>query len=337
MSYEAGEIYFVREVSEGEQLSPFVKIGLVKSPRVSATRLSEHQTGNPRRLLIPEGHIVATDAVSLVEAQLHRRYASNRVGGEWFSFESDKQLLQVISDTRALAIDAEKLAFVFVQADNFQKSASNGETVRATDSDLEIATRLADATAKMAFCKKIESDINEKLKEAVREGEDVGTVQNRTYKPKFDEAAFADKHPEIYSKYLELEPFWYSRFLSNKKVDASESLGAEFELAISEIQSLMSAIGGTSDAYKISEPTMLVTQLKALADWDLKYATAQMKVACGVNEAIEGVCSWKRYQDSKQEFDLKKFTGEHPDFYMEYLTDAVTKEYVLRPRGNART
>ena len=61
MSYKSGEIYFVREFQSGSKsLTPFVKIGLVASPRVSQERLLEHQTGNPRQLTIPEGHVTAT-------------------------------------------------------------------------------------------------------------------------------------------------------------------------------------------------------------------------------------------------------------------------------------
>ena len=97
MSIKPGEIYFVREVAnDSASFTPFVKIGLVTAPKVCAERLLELQTGNPRKLTIPEGFCISTDAVSMVEAQLHRRLSNFRIGGEWFKFTDEQDLANAV-------------------------------------------------------------------------------------------------------------------------------------------------------------------------------------------------------------------------------------------------
>ena len=66
METTKGEIYFIREMEAG-QLTEHTKIGLIsyKKDRSSNDRLPEHQTGNPRKLVI--SHVVVTDCVTAVE------------------------------------------------------------------------------------------------------------------------------------------------------------------------------------------------------------------------------------------------------------------------------
>ena len=62
MVTSAGELYFLRETDYVTgQLTPFTKIGIVRDGRGSADRLRDHQTGNPRTLVL---HSVITDSTS---------------------------------------------------------------------------------------------------------------------------------------------------------------------------------------------------------------------------------------------------------------------------------
>ena len=85
MSNIAGEIYFIAEESSVSAPPVRVKIGLVResaNSRDSRDRLLDHQTGNPRNLVLLEA--IKTARVSQVENSLHQRYASQRGIGEWF-------------------------------------------------------------------------------------------------------------------------------------------------------------------------------------------------------------------------------------------------------------
>ena len=63
MSYNSGEIYFIREQAHStSDLTPLVKIGLVREHggRSSHERVQEHQTGNPRTLVLIDENIIST-------------------------------------------------------------------------------------------------------------------------------------------------------------------------------------------------------------------------------------------------------------------------------------
>jgi hypothetical protein len=65
----------------------YVKIGLVKDEREAETRRKEHQTGNPREVLIVREF--ESPLVTHLETRLHNRYAERRVSGEWFLMDDD--------------------------------------------------------------------------------------------------------------------------------------------------------------------------------------------------------------------------------------------------------
>jgi hypothetical protein len=81
----AGTLYFITERDPfGDRSGSDVKIGLVRendTGRSSLDRLLEHQTGNPRILVVAES--LATSApISVFETSVHQQLASHRVCGE---------------------------------------------------------------------------------------------------------------------------------------------------------------------------------------------------------------------------------------------------------------
>lgn len=76
-----GELYFINDRDHfiGESTN-FYKIGIVRQgeSRGSSQRLKEHQTGNPRPLIL--SHVVKTDVVERVETLMHKMFAKNRLG-----------------------------------------------------------------------------------------------------------------------------------------------------------------------------------------------------------------------------------------------------------------
>ncbi len=81
-----GEVYFIgeRDRSTGK-LTENVKIGMVGERGDSSGRLMQHQTGNPRDLVLH--HVVETPAPFWVENGLHQRLNGLRVRAEWHRLE----------------------------------------------------------------------------------------------------------------------------------------------------------------------------------------------------------------------------------------------------------
>jgi hypothetical protein len=334
MSYKSGEIYFLREAGE-QGYSPFVKVGLVADGRVSQDRLVEHQTGNPRKLELPEGHVVRTDLVSRVESQLHSRFSTLRVGGEWFSFESDAQLQSVIDHAQELAKEAATLVPLILEAERLELLASNGETRPADEDLIKLGHDLASAKAKAKLCAVEVDRISQKLKAAEELGETVPS-RTRVFQPKFDQTALEADFPDLAKKYLVAKDAWTQRFLTKSKLPADYEPEGTFTSELMEIRKHIDLVESPSDFALLSAPSLWLTKLKALVAWDLDILEVRLKVACGQFEAIEGVCSWKRESTMKTSFDLEAFIIDNSDLYLDYLADGYTKTYPVRNRGSKR-
>ena len=89
---EIGFIYFMTERDLfGYPCGPYVKIGLVKGNdegRSSFERRKEHQTGNPREIIV-EAEVKTYAQVSTLESLIHQRLAKYRIHGEWFNYGED--------------------------------------------------------------------------------------------------------------------------------------------------------------------------------------------------------------------------------------------------------
>jgi hypothetical protein len=316
-----------------------VKIGLVKAPRTSDDRLIEHQTGNPRRLTIPTGHIVSTEAVSLVEAQLHRRFARDRVGGEWFKFKDDSLLVSAIDAARALAEEVGPLMPLLRESESLEQVASNGLEIAPNEIASRQALLLADAKEKEKSLKALAGEVKELLAGLAESGGDLGTsatVRKITFKAKFDEATFLSDYPEEAEKYYRTDASWFQRFNLTYKLPAEYQLDEAFTAAVAEIRDLLPSSASDFTAIELVEPSLRLTQLEAIVDWEAHLAEAKLKIECGPNDAITGICNWKRRPTEKRVFDAELLLTKDYELYKQYLLDEVTKEYIIPAKGSKR-
>lgn len=334
MSYEKGEIYFVRERNGPEGLrSPFVKIGLVryKDKRDSFNRLAEHQTGNPRTLELVRDEIVVTDAVDMVEAQLHRVFAKERVSGEWFEFPDDQKLGEAVAKAKALAAEVAPIVPKLTEAEKLKNVASNGKSKEASEDNRLSAQRLAVAKEQVAVCVRLIKTINTKIAAAVDAGQDISSIAAtsvRKYSPKFLVEAFQAAHPDLYEKYLTEISEWEQRFLLKTKLEDDTSLGQDFSAIIREIEILLAPELDRNDIVKLNEPYLQLTHLKGLAEWAIQIETAELKLALGEFDELNGLCTWKRYSKVGMAFDSDLFAIENPELALKFVSVPEEKTYV---------
>ena len=137
MSNIAGEIYFIAEEPSVSTPPVRVKIGLVresKKNRDSRDRLLDHQTGNPRSLVLLEA--IKTARVSQVENSLHQRYASRRGIGEWFEL-TKPELTLAIAECHELAEQQSVHLPVIRKAESLKYALRNGVVIAASDESTE--------------------------------------------------------------------------------------------------------------------------------------------------------------------------------------------------------
>jgi len=339
MSYQKGEIYFVRELERTGAVSPFVKIGLVhyRDKRNSHNRLSEHQTGNPRQLkLVPE-QIVQTEAVDMVEAQLHRIFARKRVSGEWFEFDEEADVDAAVAKAKSLAAEVAELVPLFDRAAELKKVESNKKALPATPELLELARKNAVAKLQIDLCGDAAVELKRKLVAAVEAGEDITEVAGtnvRNFSPKFLESDFSAAHPDLYTEYLVQVSSWESRFLNKLKATKSD-LDEEFATAFAEIEAAIADVADHSEISKLNVPNLNLTHLAGLATWNEAITQAQLKIALGEYDEITGVCSWKRYPKVTEKFDSRRFASENPELARQFVSTPVKKEYVQAKKTKA--
>jgi hypothetical protein len=339
MSYQKGEIYFVRELDRKTGThTEFVKIGLVryKEGRDSFNRLLEHQTGNPRPLGLKREEIVVTDAVDLVEAQMHRLFADQRVSGEWFEFANELEIQKAVTKARELKDEVEKLVPLFEQAEKLKNLESTEPMKAATEEDLALALELAIAKDCVKVCDDFINNIKQKLVAKVDAGGEVSDVADtvvKTYKPKFLEADFKAAYPELWKKYVEETKKWQNSFLNKVKVKEVASLGEYFNASIAQISEAIGKFASHADALLLNEPQLALLKLKGEASWNLAISEAKLKIRVGTAEGIEGVCTWRRYWNVGEAFNSEGFAAENPELAKQFVSLPETKTYV-QPKKN---
>ncbi len=125
---DEGEIYCIREIDfltrkNGE----YIKLG--KTERKTATRLTEHQTGNPRQEHAE--FVLRTEMMSSLEKYLHYYFAEYCVNSEWFKMDETKVKTDVKALIQKLAKEHASVRPHFDEWKNQGKLVSNGKTIKA--------------------------------------------------------------------------------------------------------------------------------------------------------------------------------------------------------------
>lgn len=330
-TFNDGEIYFIRETEyPSGKLSSFVKIGLVhyKEDRDSFGRLSEHQTGNPRRLNLDKKHIVKTQAVDMVEARLHRTYSQSRISGEWFELANDRELENAVAEARRLAEEVASYMPKFETAMKLDTVKSNKKSRDASERERELIAMLIIARKQSKNCAELEKEIKSMLTKAYSEGADITVAAKttmRNYSPKFDSASFALENKALYQSYLGEIQTWMHKF---DPIPRAKDLGSDFNDAIAGVQTILDGVKLTGNFSDIVEATLTLANLKGVAEWEAKVAETELKIGIDRHDEINGVVRWKRYFETVSKLDEARLAEEHPKVYKKYIKTPEPKALV---------
>ena len=173
MKLTPGELYFIRERDkQTKEISRYVKIGLVKEndDRASRERALEHQTGNPRELLIHK--VIKTPAISEIENIVHGLFATERVSGEWFDF-TDKKLAEAIETAQNLADEAHLYEQEIRAAAKLGKVLSTQEIIKPSTEALAWHGAFLRADAIGKYCTEFAEGMKDVFREAIQRAEAV--------------------------------------------------------------------------------------------------------------------------------------------------------------------
>lgn len=295
MSNVAGEIYFIAEEPSMSTPSVRVKIGLVRESqkRDSNDRRSDHQTGNPRRLVLLEA--IQTARVSKVENSLHQRLASRRGLGEWFEL-SDPELKAAVETCRELAEQQAIHLPVIRLADSMRGTSRNDTMIETTDEINKWHLAHQVATASLSVFKNLKKSYSALVKAAHADNVNIDEFANVSQVQMPCSSWFKQFHPAEFdaSKYSAK-----SVKFSPRPLKVGSALEPDERALCDEFGNKLSAwsLGaGFAELHRFYLESLLPMQI-----WkeELELATAYLKFFCDQNRGIHEVCEWKPMSSRK--------------------------------------
>ena len=337
-----GEIYFIREHDRLErQHSSYVKIGLVNSTqRNSEERLLDHQTGNPRDLVIH--HVVQTPSPFWVERGLHHRLGRMRVRGEWFLLEADE-----LSTSVALAEELAREAFQYVdiiqQAEELADVVSSGVVLPSTPEAHEWLDHLSRAHVKIKACKAMSDQykavfgsLSQVEKEEV-EADEIVVTEAYLHK-EFDREGFDAANPGVTEKYTSITETVSGSFVPKY----IKHVVSELDRELTEFQNVF-----LEACQNVIEKSMTFSDLAELHrdleshqnayEWEKTIADANLRMLCGTADGLDGLCTWKRTKKEKVEFDRDSLQFDYPDQYASFLKTEMRNRQKTKKRPSRKT
>jgi len=334
MSEASGEIYFIGETDYlTKEPTSFYKIGLVREAegRDSASRLDEHQTGNPRTLSI--NCIIKTPLVDYIESLLHGLYASNRVEGEWFHLDATE--LAAAKDSAAqLAAQALDAQPIWTKAAELKNEVASGDELEPTDEQRLVHVEFLKADRAVKELAKLSKRITVLLGEAIEAGEDVGDVATKQQHDRgtFNEAKFEANHPALYETYQKVSETLSGSFLPKKiKNDPAveDFVAKELNPILIPLDVVISAVeAGSTPKSELNSVKLAILAHSARYTWLAENTRRKLQVACGTAPGIAGLCTWKRIIKTTSKLDRAKLKLDHPEEYASYVE--VTQVSVVR-------
>ena len=331
-----GEVYFIgeRDRSTGN-LTGNVKIGKAGKGD-SGNRLKQHQTGNPRDLVLH--HVVETPAPFWVENGLHQRLNGLRVRAEWHRLDA-KGLEDAIRLAEVLAGESFEHIPYIEEQDRLKKCVSNGETIEPTDASTDWHIRLCKAKAQLDCITKLQKMYKgliggmstEEVEQAVLE--DLFLIE---YYPDttFNKDGFAAKYPELVTKYTRSETEIGGN-LTPKYLDLEI---AEIDPGLQMFSDKFSALCEkvSKQEAEFGDLTELQSELQSredVSEWEIEISKAHLASICGVASGITNQLTWNRREKTTTWLDKEELEADHSKEYHEFITVEVKTRTKTRKRA----
>jgi hypothetical protein len=297
-----GTLYFITEQDPfGDSSDSYVKIGLVRdndTGRSSFDRVLEHQTGNPRMLVVAEA-ITTIAPISTFEASVHQQLARHRVSGEWFRAgdEGIRPFVDVAESIRS------ELEYLYTHSSALEILATTEDTGEEVLPDSEAKDMHHEMVGVGRAIKERKQQLNRVALELQLLGgtdtSDIEGICGHQYTKagrRFDSSGFAQAYPDL------LEQLGSSGIKPRFSLRQAPTLPPSDDMERLKKLCAAQTIAG-------SEPLKLARSSRAEAlhaDWiDLHsnlqplkqkkdLLEAQLKFICGTAAVVKGICSWKR-------------------------------------------
>ncbi len=286
----------------GYPCGPYVKIGLVKGNdcgRSSFERRKEHQTGNPREIIV-EAEVKTYAQVSTLESLVHQRLAKYRIHGEWFNYGEDG-IHPYVELTKKINEDLEGQIKDNLLINQYALIEDNGEELKPSAEAKDIHNELLETKKEIIKIKNVKDLAKLKLRSFDRNFfKDVeGICFYEKIKPqeKFDKVNFEKDHPDIFKK-LSVDiinsSFNIKKDLKNKKSEEFKKLEELIEGQKFTNNYSFDSINRNKDLIKLHSRWLDAHVELQPCEFKKKLLENKLKVLVGERQGIKDICSWKR-------------------------------------------
>ena len=337
MNLKAGTIYFIGEKDlVSDQLTPYTKLGLIREgeARTSMARLSEHQTGNPRELVLRAE--INTPAVSELESVMHAIFAPYRVNGEWFILDQ-VQFQNALDVCNDLASELKIALPTLKSAEAYSGEISDGNLIEPTPESLKWYAVHCIHQVVEKRCEGVLTQIKSVIRLEASNGDissDIAEVGSRKTTFKLDKQSFKVAHPEIYAHY-ETTTTSISGVFKVMANESNEIIGTgypELDQLIVEVEALLQSERISENLDQLHKKHLQLIGIHSKAQLLKEIAKAHLRSLCGKADGIATVCTWKRTAKTKTSLNEKGLIERHPDLVAPFMkeTKVVTTLVVKR-------
>lgn len=327
LNLKQGHVYFLgmKDPTEEQKFTHY-KIGITDG--TVQDRINQLQTGNPFEIV--EYDSFHSQAAQLIERQLHKQWAQERVRLEWFKLSKD-QLETIIQEAREYE---QQIGEKAVRVRDFDQHPSNGHLLAPSDSIVELH-----ASAQALLAEQVQNKLRlDHLENQLRSITGItagieGVTQVSSTRPgaRFQAKEFRETYGDIYQRYLTVDRLVCGfQFEGKPRVTSYPELHEavkESKEAVPELTSEFSeeAIARTSDAASLHDRYLKETEEAARIKSELVLLQLELRDLCGENEGIEGVCHYRR--EITQDLDRDALQRAHPEEY-----ESCVREVQSKPR-----
>ena len=297
-----GTIYFVGEEDKfGLTTDDYVKIGLINKSttgRTSNDRKDEHQTGNPRQLIVIDS-IETRASVSTLEKYIHQSLSMSRHRGEWF-VKPNGSIKPFVKQACSINKSLEELLDLEEKLKPFSSTADSGKELSKDSEASDIHVELVELTTEIQNI-----DQNKKLIEyqlrALGGTSFAGIAGICNYvdtKPasRFNSKSFQEEYPDLFEKYAKQEisaAFRIRKTPAKKRIEQLSSLQELFE-SQKESQSRTNILDLSEEAKGLHHEWLKFHVRRQPLLCQKELLVTKLKKICGENKGIKDICSWSR-------------------------------------------
>ena len=308
----------------GYECGPYVKIGLVSENefgRSALNRRDEHQTGNPREIIVKD-EVTTMASVSYLEALVHQRLSSKRIHGEWFSYNEEGidpyvQITKEINQKLESELENEKLI------SEMGKIKDNGDTIKPSSEVLDIFEELKIIQKKIQALKFKKELLELKLKSFGGNKplniKDICFYEVSKPVKRFDTKRFKLENPNLVKEIS--KEIITPRFTTNNRLKKIQSSEHQKLLDLCKTHDLKKKTFEDLDRNKEAEDLHeeWLYEHSCLQPLILKktYLENKLKIHTGEYSSIEGVCNWNRKPILKfTKTDVENFDKDLANSYL---------------------